>query len=105
MMAIRGPVRRPFVTAFIVWFAHFMLCWTVVEVWPHEWRANMLAWGFTAVALLAMGMQWVRLHRSTERGELAAFNHRLARGSIAIAALAILFTALPSIVFLPRFVA
>ncbi len=93
---------RTMLHAFLIWFAHFMLCWTAVEIWPDALRANMLAWGFTAVALLAMGMQWVQVHRSTERGELATFDHQMARGSIAIAALAILFTTLPSIVFLPR---
>jgi hypothetical protein len=101
MKAAGTSARRPILTAFIIWFAHFMVCWVAVEIWPAGWRANQLAWGFTAIALLAMGVHFVQVHRPAERGELARFNHRLARGAIAIATVAVLFTALPSLVFLP----
>lgn len=92
---------RPVLIAFIVWFVHFMLCWAAVEIWPDEQRANTLAWGFTVLALVALGVNVVRLNRRAERGELADANRRLARGAIAIATVAVLFTALPSFVFLP----
>jgi uncharacterized membrane protein YidH (DUF202 family) len=83
--------------AFVIWFAHFMLCWVAVEVWPAESRANRLAWVFTAMALLAMGLHFVRVERRAERGELADFSRRFTRGAIAIATVAVLFTALPSL--------
>ena len=94
-------MERPAMTAFVIWFAHFMLCWVAVEAWPQEARANWLAWVATGVALLAMGVHALRLHRSTAQGEVAAFNRRFARGAIAIATVAVIFTALPSVVFLP----
>jgi hypothetical protein len=101
MKAVGSSARRPMLTAFIIWFAHFMICWVAVEIWPAGWRANQLAWGFTALALLAMGVHFVQLDRRAECGELAHFSHRLARGAIAIATVAVVFTALPSVVFLP----
>jgi uncharacterized membrane protein YidH (DUF202 family) len=100
MKTYRKSIRRPVMTAFVIWFAHFMLCWVAVELWPSESRANELAWSFTALALLAMGVHLVRVERRVERGELADFSRRLARGAIAIATVAVLFTALPSVVFL-----
>lgn len=92
---------RPFLAAFIIWFAHFMLCWAAVEIWPHQWRANQLAWAFTVVALVAMGVHAALLAHKAARGQLAEPARRLARGATAIATVAVLFTALPSIVFLP----
>lgn len=101
MSAIVSAGRRPTLTAFVIWFVHFMLCWGAVELWPDGWRANQLAWAFTAIALLAMGLHGIRLYRNTPREELSAFSRRFERGAIAIATVAVLFTALPSIVFLP----
>lgn len=94
-----NSTRRPATTAFVVWFAHFMLCWVAVEFRPFEPLANQLAWGATAVALLALGVHVVHLERWADHGELAAFNRRFARGAVTIAAVAILFTAFPSLVF------
>lgn len=101
MNAAARSGRQPVLTAFIVWFAHFMLCWVAVEIWPGEWRANTLAWVFTAIALLVIGVNFVRLQRRAERRELADASHRFARGAIAIATVAVVFTALPSLVLLP----
>lgn len=93
------PNRRPPITAFVIWFVHFLLCWAAVEVWPAQARANHLAWVFTAIALMAMAVHHVRLQRRSARGELTDFNRRFGRGAVAIATLAVAFTALPSIVF------
>lgn len=101
MNAATRSGRRPLLAAFLIWFAHFVLCWAAVEIWPHEWRANQLAWAFTAVALLVMWAYFLRLDRRAERGEIADPARRLARGAMAIATVAVLFTALPSVVFLP----
>lgn len=95
------PVRRLMLTAFVIWFVHFMLCWAVVEIWPGEGRANHLAWGFTVLALLAMGVHFLRVGRMARQGEVAGFSHRFAQGAIAISTVAVLFTALPTLVFLP----
>ena len=92
---------RPILTAFSIWFAHFMLCWAATEIWPNQWRANQLAWGFTVVALLAMGVHFLRLRAAIPRGDLTGFTSRFTYGAIAIATVAILFSALPSLVFLP----
>jgi succinate dehydrogenase hydrophobic anchor subunit len=108
MKPIERSAGRPAMTAFVIWFAHFLLCWVAVEIWPFEVRANQLAWGFTALALLAMGLHVVRMERgvrrSADRGamgaDLAGFNHRFARRATAIATVAVLFTAFPSVVFL-----
>lgn len=94
-------VARWLLTAFTIWFLHFVLCWAVVEVWPGQWRANLLAWGFTAVALLATGVHYRRWHRADGQNEVAGFSRRFARGAIVIATVAIVFTAIPSIAFLP----
>jgi hypothetical protein len=96
-----GSGLRPALIAFSIWFAHFMLCWAAVEIWPQAWPANALAWGFTAIALLALGVEWLRLNRRTGRGELPDPARRLARGAIAIATVAVSLTAFPSVVLLP----
>ncbi|KQY85992.1 hypothetical protein [Pelomonas sp. Root1444] len=86
------PPWRPIVTAFSIWFAHFMACWAAGEIWPHQWHANVLAWGATAAASMALGVQFMRVK---------ARPCRLAQGAIAIATAAVLFGALPSVVFVP----
>lgn len=101
MKAATRSARQPVLAAFVTWFAHFLLCWAAVEIWPHEWRANELAWAFTAVALLVMFVCLRRLDRSAARGEIAAPARRVARGAIGIATVAVVFTALPSVVLLP----
>jgi hypothetical protein len=101
MKALKLSSWQPILMAFSIWFAHFMLCWAVVEIWPNQWLANQLAWGFTAVALLAMGAHFLSLRAAAPRGALTGLTHRFAYGAIAIATVAILFTAFPSLVFLP----
>ena len=101
MRSAAGSATRPFLTAFIIWFTHFMLCWVAVEIWPHQGRANTAAWALTAIALAAMTVHAALVRRKAARGQLADPGRRLARGAIAIATVAVLFTALPSVVFLP----
>ncbi len=91
----------PVLTAFTIWFVHFMACWTAGEIWPHQWRANALAWSATAGALLAVGVHFGRLQSLHAQGKLPGWNYRFARGAAAIATAAVLFGALPPIVFLP----
>jgi uncharacterized membrane protein YidH (DUF202 family) len=91
----------PIVTAFAIWSVHFLVCWAASEIWPRQWPANALAWGATAIALLAVGVHYVRVNAQHARGGLSGWEHRFARGATAIAAVAVLFSALPSIVFLP----
>lgn len=103
MNAVAPPAWRPAVTAFVIWFAHFMLCWVAVELWPWRLLANQLAWAVTALALLAMGALAAHLLRTeggTQASNGAGFHRCLARGAIAIATVALLFTAWPSFVFL-----
>jgi uncharacterized membrane protein YidH (DUF202 family) len=64
-------------------------------------HANALAWAFTAIALLAVGVHAVRLKAQHADGDLPGWSYRLARGAVAIATAAVVFTALPSLVFLP----
>ena len=92
---------QPIVAAFAIWFVHFMMLWAAGEIWPHQWTANALAWGFTAIALLAVGVHCVRLEARHADGRLSDWSHRFARGAVAIATVAVVFTALPSVVFLP----
>ena len=92
---------RPIVTAFAIWFAHFMLIWAAGEIWPYQWTANAWAWGVTAVALLALGVHFVRLKARYADGRLSGWSYRFARGAAAIAAAAVVFSAVPSVVFLP----
>lgn len=91
----------PLVTAFAIWSVHFLVCWAASEIWPRQWPANVLAWGATAIALLVVGMHIVWVNAQHAKGELQGWEHRFARGAAAIAAVAVLFSALPSIVFLP----
>jgi hypothetical protein len=99
--APRQSSWRPIVTAFAIWFVHFMVCWAAGEIWPHQWTANALAWGVTAIALLAVGVHFMRVNAQHADGELPGWNYRFAQGAIAIATAAVLFSALPSVVFLP----
>jgi hypothetical protein len=87
--------------AFIVWFAHFMLCWAAVEIWPGQWQANVLAWVVTPLALLALGVQAVRLHASAPTGEITRWNRRIGQGANAISSVAVVFSAVPSLLILP----
>lgn len=93
---------QPLLTAFVIWFAHFMACWAVVEIWPGQWRANVLAWIFTVLALVAMGMHSRRLAASRPEDELTTLTRNFARGAIAIATVAVIFNLLPSLVHLPH---
>jgi hypothetical protein len=95
------PPWRPTVTAFSIWFVHFMVCWAAGEVWPHQWPANLLAWAATAAALLAIGVHFMRVKARHDGGEIGGWPYRLAQGATAIATVAVLFGALPSAVFLP----
>ena len=101
MKASKPSSWQPFVTAFAIWFVHFMVCWTAGEIWPHQWTANVLAWGITAIALLTAAMHLVRVKAQHAGGELPVWHYRFARGAVAIATTAVLFGALPSIIFLP----
>ena len=101
MKALKQSSVQPVVTAFAIWFVHFMMLWAASEIWPHQWTANALAWAFTAIALLAVGVHCVRLKARHADGELPGWSYRVARGAVAIATAAVVFTALPSVVFLP----
>jgi len=92
---------RPIVTAFVIWFVHFMVICAAGEIWPHQWTANALAWGVTAIALLAVGVHYVRLKAQHADGSLPGWSYRFARGAIAIATAAVVFSVLPSFVLLP----
>ena len=92
---------RPLIGAFVIWFVHFMGCWVAVEIWPRQWTANALAWGLTALALGALFVEGWRLRAGAARKPLAHWNRRIGRGAVAIAAAAVVFGALPSLVFLP----
>lgn len=92
---------RPLIGAFVIWFLHFMGCWVAVEVWPRQWAANALAWGLTALALGALLVEGWGLRAGAVRRGLAGWNRRIGRGAVAIAAVAVVFGALPSLVFLP----
>ena len=98
----RQSSGRPLVTAFAIWFAHFMVIWAAGEIWPYQWTANAWAWGVTAMALLAVGVHDRRVKARHANGELPGWSYRFARGAVAIAATAVVFSALPSLVFLPR---
>ncbi|UUX95254.1 hypothetical protein [Aquabacterium sp. J223] len=103
MNAIRTASWRPLVGAFSIWFAHFMGCWVAAELWwPRQWPANALAWALTPLALAALAFEWKRVrHGMSAAGDFAGWNRRIGTGAIAIAAAAVVFGALPSLVFLP----
>lgn len=101
MKALRPSSGWPVVTAFGIWFAHFMVIWAAGEIWPQQWTANAWAWAATAIVLLAMGLHYVRLKARHAEGDLPGWSYRFARGAIAIATVAVVFSALPSLVFLP----
>ena len=91
----------PIVTAFVIGFAHFMVIWAASESWAHQWMANAVAWAATAIALLALGVHWLRVKARHAAGELSDWNHHFALGAVAIATVAVVFSALPSLFFLP----
>lgn len=83
--------------AFSGWFAHFIVCWAATEIWPGQWAANIVAWVATAVALLALQLHGVRLNAQ----QRPAWQQRFAQRAGAVASVAVLFGALPSLVLLP----
>lgn len=89
----------PVLTAFVIWFVHFLACWVAVEIWPAEPLANRLAWGFTALALAAMAVFHAGVRAAAAAGDLEGWNRRFADGAAAIATVSILFSAVPSVVF------
>lgn len=93
-----GP--GPLIAAFTIWFAHFMVVWAAGEIWPHQRAANVLAWGATGVALLAVGGYHARLKQQHAAGLLSNWSYRFARRATAVAAVAVLFSAMPSVFFL-----
>ena len=101
MNATKRSGVRPNVMAFVIWFVHFIVLWTGAEIWPHQWAANSLAWTATAIALLALGVHFFRLRTQHSKGYLSGWGYRFARGAAAIAMSAVVFSALPSVVFLP----
>ena len=101
MKARQRSSVRPNVTAFVIWFVHFMVVWAGGEIWAHQWAANALAWTVTAIALLALGVHFFRLKAQYTKGCLSGWSYRFARGAAAIAVAAVVFSALPSVVFLP----
>ena len=101
MKALNQSGGRPIITAFAIWFAHFMGVWAAGEIWPHQWAANALALGVTVIALLAVGVHYVQVKAQHADGALPGWSYRFARGAIAIATAAVVFSALPSIIFLP----
>ena len=101
MKAPKRSSGRPIVTALAIWFAHFMVIWAAGEIWPFQWTANAVAWVSTAIALLAVGMHYGRLKAQHADGGLPGWSYRFARGASAIATAAVVFSALPSVVFVP----
>ncbi|MDO9434282.1 hypothetical protein [Hydrogenophaga sp.] len=99
--ARKQPSWQPIVTAFAIWFAHFMVVWAASEIWAHQWTANAVAWGATVIALLAVGVHGLRIKAHHEAGELADWQYHFALGAVAIATAAVLFSAVPSLIFLP----
>lgn len=91
---------RPILTAFTLWFAHFMLSWATAELWPGPPMAHPLAWVFTVLALAGLVLHLRRIRSSPPRGELGAWTRRFALGAVAIATTAVLFVALPSLILL-----
>lgn len=101
MKELKPSSGRPIVTAFVIWFVHFMVIWAAGEIWPQQWTANALAWGVTAIALLAVSRHYVRLKARHDEGDLPNWSYRFARGAVAIATAAVVFSAFPSFVLLP----
>lgn len=101
MKSFASASWRPILTAFVIWFAHFMSCWAAAEIWPRQAMANRLAWLFTALALVAMGVHVMRVRAAAPVGELAGWTRRFAFGAAAIATAAIVFNAVPSVLFHP----
>lgn len=101
MTALGQMSWRPMVTAFVIWFVHFMVSWAAVEIWPHQWMANAVAWGATAIALFAVGVHARRVKARHASGGLSDWHYHFALGAVAIATVAVLFSAVPSLVFLP----
>lgn len=94
-------VWPPIVTAFTIWFIHFMVCWTAGEIWPDGWLANVLAWVATALALPALAVHAVRVAARRRAHGPTDWYFRFAQGAVGLAVLATVFSAVPSIVYVP----
>ena len=88
---------RPIVTALSIWFAHFLVCWAASElVWPGQRAAHVVAAGATVIAWAALVLHLRGLHKQGAGAEIR-WKNRLARRATALAALAVLFNALPAV--------
>ena len=88
---------RAIVTALSIWFAHFLVCWAASElVWPGQRAAHAVAAGATLVAWAALLLHLRGLHLQGDSAEIR-WKNRLARRATALAALAVLFNALPAV--------
>lgn len=102
MMTSRPSGWLPLIAAFVIWFVHFVLCWAAAELlWPRQWLANILAWGATVLALAVLAWHWRRLRLDAPSGAVVGWTRRVGQGAIAIASVAVVFSAVPSLVFLP----
>ncbi len=101
MKGVARPGVGPIVTAFAIWFAHFLGVWAAAEIWPQQWTANAWAWAITALALLGLGVHHLRCADQHAAGRLSGWSYRFARGSTALATVAVVFSAWPSLVYLP----
>lgn len=103
MTSSRAAGWTPLVAAFVIWFLHFLLCWAAAELlWPRQWLANGLAWAATVLALGALAWHWRRLGgRAPGEEGLVGWAHQIGRGATAIAGVSVLFSAVPSLVWLP----
>lgn len=101
MIASRPDSWQPVLTSLSIWFVHFIACWAVSEFSTHRWWNHVMAWVFTIVALAAVGALHWRLERTDAIGDLACWKRRFARGATALAVVAVIFTAWPSVALLP----
>jgi hypothetical protein len=97
------PARwAPLVAALTIWFAHFMVCWAASElVWPGQWAAHAVAGAATVIALTALWFHRRSLRAPPAGAHMAQWDYRFGKGAVALATVAVLFNALPAIVFLP----
>lgn len=101
MKAGKPVAWLPIVGAFAIWFVHFMVSWAASEIWAHERTANGVAWAATALALLAMAAHALYIRARRAAGALAEWHCHLALGAVALATVAMLFSALPSLLLWP----
>lgn len=96
-----SPILRswtPIIGALSIWFAHFLIAWGAVSIWPDQRLANVITTVSTLIAFAALAWLFARFRAAVATDDQAAFARRFGLGSVVLATVATLFDAAPALI-------